>query len=194
MSFNQKCQYWHCFKNFFLIFINYAIVVRSKLFKRFFPVRQLLYRKDLMKTAFAHRRFFHADNTAENDQNEQSHTEAPLLEEKRSGEQTSETTCFLFLTISSRLSPPVSQSLQSFSFFPLFRLPDPFVMFLLLLYSSRLILFDNHLYLFSTFVLYIWSLYFFISYFYLDNFFPFFSQFKKNRFFFLFSIIFFFII
>lgn len=22
MSFNQKCQYWHCFKNFFLIFIN----------------------------------------------------------------------------------------------------------------------------------------------------------------------------
>lgn len=168
--------------------------MRSKLFKRFFPVRQLLYRKDLMKTAFAHRRFFHADNTAENDQNEQSHTEAPLLEEKRSGEQTSETTCFLFLTISSRLSPPVSQSLQSFSFFPLFRLPDPFVMFLLLLYSSRLILFDNHLYLFSIFVLYIWSLYFFISYFYLDNFFPFFSQFKKNRFFFLFSIIFFFII
>lgn len=131
-----------------------------------------------MKTAFAHRRFFHADNTAENDQNEQSHTEAPLLEEKRSGEQTSETTCFLFLTISSRLSPPVSQSL--FFIFPSF---SPWSVchvssFLLLLYSSRLILFDNHLYLFFTFVLHIWSLYFFILI-YPSNFFSFFSWFYR---------------
>lgn len=155
--------------------------IRSKLFKRFFLVRQLIYRKDLMKTAFVHRRFFHADNTAENDQNEQSHTEAPLLEEKRSGEQTSETTCFLFLTISSRLSPPVSQSLQSFSFFPLFR-PNPFVMFLRF-FSCYILPFSITIYIFfSTFVLYIWSLY---PYFYIGNFFPFFFlgfiDFKKNK-------------
>lgn len=125
---------WHDYYYYYYYYYNSYLAFRTiRVISRRF-VRQLPYGEDSMKTA--RRCFFEADNTAENDQNEQSHAEAPPLREKRSGEQTSETTCFLFPALPSPAFPttavvhPVSLRLSTFHFslfFVLIRL-SPFLL------------------------------------------------------------------
>lgn len=137
--------YYYYYYNSYLVFRTIRVISR-----RF--VRQLPYGEDSMKTA--RRRFFEADNTAENDQNEQSHAEAPPLREKRSGEQTSETTCFLFPALPSPAFPttavvhPVSLRLSTFHFslfFVLIRLSPFLLLPPIFLCFSQLTLPDSHL-------------------------------------------------